>query len=81
MSTRRNPRPPNLHDAPGMTLMADWLPIETAPFDRDLQLGAIEKGEVYALIFPCRRTQAGWINSRTGKIVAVTPTHWREWSN
>jgi hypothetical protein len=61
--------------------MSDWLPIATAPLDRDLQLSVIEKGEVYALVFPCRRTQAGWTNSRTGKIVSVSPTHWREWPN
>ena len=40
--------------------MLDWQPISTAPFDRDLQLSVIEKEEVYALIFPCRRT-SNWV--------------------
>ena len=61
--------------------MLDWQPISTAPFDRDLQLGVIEKGEIYALIFPCRRVQYQWVNARTGKSVFVDPTHWRDWSD
>jgi len=60
--------------------MGDWQPISTAPFDRELQLSVIEKGEIHTLIFPCRRTQAGWIDSKTGKPVFVDPTHWRVWS-
>jgi hypothetical protein len=61
--------------------MFDWQPISTAPFDRDLQLSVIENGKVYALVFACRRTQAGWIDARTGKSVFVDPTHWRVWSD
>jgi hypothetical protein len=41
--------------------MLDWQPIATAPFDRDLQVSVIERGEIHTLIFPCRRTQAGRI--------------------
>ncbi len=59
--------------------MSDWHPIATAPFDRDLQLSVIEKGEVYQLVFPCRRTESSWIQASTGKPVLVDPTHWREW--
>ncbi len=59
--------------------MTDWHPISTAPFDRDLQLSVIEKGEVFALIFPCRLTQTGWVDAKMGKLVLVEPTHWRMW--
>jgi hypothetical protein len=61
--------------------LRDWYPISTAPFDRDLQLSVIEEGEVYSLVFPCRRTEDGWVNVRTQKLVFVDPTHWREWPN
>ena len=60
--------------------MLDWQPISNAPFDRDLQLCVIESGEVHMLIFPCRRAEAGWINSKNGKRVLVDPTHWRVWA-
>jgi hypothetical protein len=59
--------------------MSDWQPISSAPFDRDLQVSVIEKEEVYALIFPCRQTQNGWIDAKTQKPVFVEPTHWRIW--
>jgi hypothetical protein len=58
-----------------------WQPIATAPFDRDLQLSVIENGEVYSLVFACRRTQSGWLDAATKKSVFVDPTHWREWSD
>lgn len=61
--------------------MLEWQPITTAPFDRDLQLSVIEKGEVYALVFPCRRTPAGWVHAKTAKPILVDPTHWRLWSD
>jgi hypothetical protein len=53
--------------------MLDWQPISSAPFDRDLQLSVIENEEVYALIFPCRRTQTGILHNglRAGKVLAT----------
>jgi hypothetical protein len=60
--------------------MSDWQPIATAPLDRDLWLSVIENGEVYELVFPCRRGEHGWIHARTGKPVFIDPTHWSEWS-
>lgn len=60
--------------------MSDWKPISTAPFDDDLQLSVIVDNEVYALAFPCRRTEHGWVNAKTRKQVFVEPTHWRVWS-
>jgi len=57
-----------------------WEPIATAPFDRDLELAVIEEDGEHRLVFPCRRTDGGWANAETGKLVEVYPTHWREWS-
>ncbi|MEI9924669.1 MAG: hypothetical protein WDN50_15070 [Bradyrhizobium sp.] len=59
--------------------MREWHPISTAPFDRDLQLSVHERDEVHSLVFPCRRTENGWVNSITKKPVFADPTHWREW--
>ena len=58
-----------------------WQPIATAPFDRDVQLSVIENGEVYSLVFSCRRTAGGWVDSASSTRVLVNPTHWREWSD
>jgi len=56
-----------------------WQPISTAPYDRDLELAVIDTVDTHALVFPCRRTQLGWINSNTKARVDVRPTHWRPW--
>jgi len=37
----------------------DWKPIETAPFDRDVELAVIDGGGVHALTFACRRVFGG----------------------
>jgi hypothetical protein len=58
----------------------DWSPIAEAPYEASLQLAVIEDGEVYALVFPCCRTESGWSNVTTGDRVQVSPTHWRIWS-
>jgi hypothetical protein len=59
--------------------MDEWHPISTAPFDRNLQLSVIEREEVYPLVFPCRRTDSGWVHASTREPVFVNPSHWREW--
>ena len=56
-----------------------WQPITTAPFDRELELAVIERDDIHALIFPCRRAPQGWINAATGQRVTVNPSHWRAW--
>jgi hypothetical protein len=56
-----------------------WQSIETAPFDRDLELSVIENSDTHVLVFRCRRVAKGWINAVTGKPIDVRPTHWREW--
>ncbi len=57
-----------------------WQPINTAPFDCDLELAVVDSGEPHALVFPCRRVLNGWINALTRSRIEVRPTHWREWS-
>jgi hypothetical protein len=57
-----------------------WQPAASAPFDRDLELAVIDRTGTHALVFRCRRAQAGWINAQTGRRVDIDPTHWREWS-
>jgi hypothetical protein len=59
--------------------MLDWQPIAIAPFDSELQVSVIEKGEVYPLVFPCRRRADGWIHAMTGQLLSIRPTHWRFW--
>jgi hypothetical protein len=66
-------------DYPVGVVMQDWQSIATAPFDRELDPGVIDNGEVYALAFPCRRTPEGWLNVATREFVFLRPTHWRAW--
>jgi hypothetical protein len=55
-----------------------WNPIETAPLDEDIALQVTDgRGAPYTLQWPCRRTAAGWINSRKGTPLEVTPVKWR----
>lgn len=57
----------------------EWEPISAAPFDRDLELAVVDNGGPHALVFPCRRILAGWMDAETTKRVDVRPTHWRAW--
>ncbi len=57
----------------------EWQPINTAPFDRDLQLAVLDRDGEHALVFPCRRILNGWINAESKQRIDVLPTHWREW--
>ena len=42
------------------TLNMEWQRINSAPFDRDLELAVIDYGCVHALVFPCRRILGSW---------------------
>jgi len=57
-----------------------WQPIATAPYDRELELAVIDADGPHALVFPCRRSETGWMNARTKHRIEVYPTHWRDWS-
>jgi hypothetical protein len=59
--------------------LSSWRPVSCAPFGCDLRLCVIEKTEIHALVFPCRRTDGGWMHAITGHRVCVDPTHWRRW--
>jgi hypothetical protein len=59
----------------------EWQPIATAPFDRDIEVAIIERGEAHSLAFPCRRTVDGWFRAKTRKFLNLAPTHWRKWPN
>jgi len=58
-----------------------WRPINTAPFDHDLELAVIDGDGAHALVFPCRRILGGWLNALTKARIDVQPTHWRDWNN
>jgi hypothetical protein len=58
----------------------EWMPINTAPFDRDVELAVIDREGVHTLSFRCLRTADGWINALSHRqLYHVRPTHWREW--
>jgi hypothetical protein len=63
------------------SLPEKWLPVSIAPADSDLEVCVIEKGVVYALIFPCRSSGADWVNVSTKKPIDIEPTHWRPWTD
>jgi hypothetical protein len=55
-----------------------WNPIETAPFDEEIALQVTDgRGGPYTLRWPCRLTASGWINSRKGTPLEVTPLRWK----
>lgn len=60
--------------------MMQWQPIDTAPFNRDLELAVIDRDGPHALAFACRRVDGGWIGVETKQHIDVRPTHWREWN-
>jgi len=61
----------------------EWKLIDTAPFNRDLELAVIDINGTHAVVFPCRRLADGaWIDVETHKQVcfySTRPTHWRDW--
>jgi len=58
----------------------EWNLIDTAPFDRDLELALIDSEGAHSLSFPCRRIEGGWIEAETKKRLYIRPSHWRGWS-
>jgi hypothetical protein len=53
-----------------------WRDIETAPFDRELELAVID-GEIRPLGGACLRHGDGWFDAETLTPINVTATHWR----
>ena len=57
-----------------------WLPVSIAPSDADLEVCVFDKGTVHALIFPCRKHGADWVDASTKTRINIEPTHWRLWA-
>jgi hypothetical protein len=55
---------------------SQWRDIETAPFDRELELAVID-GEVRPIDVFCLRHGDDWFDAETLKPIKVTATHWR----
>jgi hypothetical protein len=55
--------------------MKDWRPLASTPFDRDIQVSVLEKGEVHAFVGPCRRPRNGWLRASTREQLFINPTH------
>lgn len=54
-----------------------WRGLADAPLEVDLEVQVHDGNGPYALPFPCRLTQYGWINSRTGGPLAHPVVGWR----
>ncbi len=63
----------------GSDARGEWLPIALAPMGRDLEISVIDREGVHSVVFPCRKSALGWVNSASGGLVEVHPTHWRVW--
>ena len=64
------------------SLLAEWLPVSIAPSDGDnLEVCVLDyDGIVHALVFPCRKDGAAWIDASNRKHVDIQPTQWRKWT-
>ena len=59
---------------------AEWLPVASAPSDRELEVCVLDyDGMVHALMFPCHRDGAEWVDHTGGRHLDIQPTHWRRW--
>jgi hypothetical protein len=56
-----------------------WNSIQSAPFDRELELAVLDEDGEHALVFPCKKAPGGWQNAVSGARVEIRPTHWRDW--
>lgn len=63
----------------GPPIPNDWLPIQLAPEDCDLEVGERSKTGIATWSFPCRRKSDVWFNVWTNEAVLICPTHWRIW--
>jgi len=66
-----------------LSSITDWKLIDTAPFDRDLELAVIDTKGTHVVSFPCRRlAENRWIDVETNNRLYfhyIRPTHWRDW--
>ncbi len=60
---------------------AKWLPVSIAPSDGDLEVCVIDyDGIIHALVYPCHKNGAEWVDASNKKHVDIQPTHWRKWT-
>jgi len=72
-------RAPKAATGPTVEVKNDWQPIASAPLDRNVQVGVTFKDRTLAIFFPCRLTEAGWINAVVKAPLLHEPACWREW--
>jgi hypothetical protein len=65
---------------PVHSLPEKWLPVSIAPSDADLEVCVMDKREIHALVFPCRKNGHEWVDASTKKRIDIQPTHWRKWN-
>jgi hypothetical protein len=59
-----------------------WKSLECVPLNEDVSVLVSDgHGEPYRLSFPCKLTEAGWVSSGKGTLLAVTPLKWRIYFN
>jgi hypothetical protein len=58
----------------GNSRIAEWCPVSTAPFDRDLELAVLDWEGSHALVFPCRRVIGEWLDAETKEQIDVERT-------
>jgi len=59
--------------------MGQWLPIQIAPDDCDLELGRPHKTGILPWPYPCRRRSGIWFNVWAGEPMLISPSYWRIW--
>jgi hypothetical protein len=63
------------------SLPAEWLPASVAPTDRDLEVCILGyDGIVHALVAPCHKDGAAWVDTSGQMRADLEPTHWRKWT-
>ena len=56
-----------------------WRLASTAPFNCDVQLCMSGDDGSHIIPFPCRQTDAGWINADLDVRLDIEPSEWRAW--
>ena len=55
-----------------------WLCVSLAPSDADLEVWVMDNRGIHALIFPCHKNGAEWVDASTKKHIDIELTHWRK---
>ncbi len=59
----------------------EWKPIDTVPFDQDVEIAISDNTGVHAFARPYRLTRDGWIDTKDmQRLYWIPPTHWRDLS-